>query len=277
MLESILLSLMLAGAAQAADTTFNVEPNGRLDVENSAGTVTVRTWNRNQVRIRTSDRGRSDVAIRHSARVVSVARPTPGRSVDIEITIPGSYAVSVHGLGTNADIEGIAGDVMFRSTNGSVRVRRATGAVRAETLSGSIDIEDVRGPIHARSTNRNIVLSRIAGDVTAETVNGSVTLRQITASRVDAATINGTVRFDGALANGGRYSFSSHNGEVRLGVAERSSATFHVSTVNGRFDAGFPVQAHIGGNDRHFSFVLGTGSARVDVETFNGNIRVVRP
>jgi DUF4097 and DUF4098 domain-containing protein YvlB len=277
MLTPILLGLALAVAPQAVDTTFTVEPGGRLEVESGGGGVTVRAWDRNQVRVRSTARSRGDVSIRQTGRVVYVTRALPGAAGDVEITVPAGYAVSVRGHAQSADIEGIGGDVTFASALGSARIRRVGGAVRAESFGGGIDIEDVRGSVQARSANRDVSIVRAAGDVVAETVNGAITMRDVTGVRVSATTVNGNIRFAGSLAADGQYAFAAHNGDVALAIPERSSAGFHIATFNGRFDAGFPVQVQAGGDARRFSFVLGAGSARVEVETFNGNIRVVRP
>ena len=60
----------------------------------------------------------------------------------------------------------------------------------------------------------------------AETVNGEITLDRIDAISVDANTVNGDISYDGPIRNGGRYSLSTHNGDITLTVAEGQVRTW---------------------------------------------------
>jgi hypothetical protein len=280
MLNTILIALALATAQAQTDTTFAVEPNGRLDVENIGGEVVVRGWDRNQVRVRATHTSRTRVTIRNTGNVVYLASRAqfgPGGGVEYEITVPRSFGVVVHGMSADTDVEGVNGDVEFRSVNGSAMVRGVVGVVRIETVGGAIDVADVRGNVNARTANRAITISRVRGDVSAETINGAVTLRDVTATSIQAGTMNGRVQFSGPIADNGRYSFASHNGPITLALPATTNATVFVAMFNGRFNAAFPVAVQTGGTDRRFSFVVGTGSARIEMESFNGNLSVVRP
>ncbi len=54
--------------------------------------------------------------------------------------------------------------------------------------------------------------------------------------------MNGDVEYDGPVRNGGRYSLSSHNGDLTLVVAEGTNASVAVSTFNGEFESDFPYR-----------------------------------
>jgi hypothetical protein len=62
-----------------------------------------------------------------------------------------------------------------------------------------------------------------------------------------------------------------------MAIAEDANATVTVSTFNGRYSASFPIQVTRIGADRRFTFVVGSGSARVEASSFNGNIAFRRP
>jgi hypothetical protein len=63
---------------------------------------------------------------------------------------------------------------------------------------------------------------------------------------------------------------------VDVSVPQTSNVSVEVSTYNGEFDAGFPVPLTRISRNR-FSFVLGSGSARLNLESFQGTIRLHRP
>src|SRR6266516_2101933 len=123
------------------------------------------------------------------------------------------------------------------------------------------------------------------GEITAETVQGTVnvsggvgnvSLVQIESANTEATTVNGDVTYDGIIKDGGRYRFSTHDGDLRVSIPEKSSVSVSVSTFNGDFSACFPVQ--LTGKTKHrFSFTIGSGSARLELESFNGDIRLCRP
>jgi DUF4097 and DUF4098 domain-containing protein YvlB len=60
-------------------------------------------------------------------------------------------------------------------------------------------------------------------------------------------------------------------------VPNGSNAAVNVSTYNGKLDASFPVKLKEGTSRRRFSFVLGSGSAKLDLETFGGDVRLRLP
>jgi hypothetical protein len=50
-----------------------------------------------------------------------------------------------------------------------------------------------------------------------------------------------------------------------------------VSTFNGEFESEFPVTLTETKKGRRFNFTIGTGSAQVTLESFQGTIQLVRP
>jgi DUF4097 and DUF4098 domain-containing protein YvlB len=94
---------------------------------------------------------------------------------------------------------------------------------------------------------------------------------------VDASTVNGDIFYAGPIRSGGRYSLSTHNGDITLTVAEGTSANVAVSTFNGEFESEFPVPLSGTRKGKGFNFTLGSGSAQVTLESFQGTIELVRP
>jgi hypothetical protein len=94
---------------------------------------------------------------------------------------------------------------------------------------------------------------------------------------VEAGTLSGEILYDGTFQEGGQYSFVSHSGDIMLGVPEGASANFNVATLDGEVQNLFPVQGLERPTRRRTTFRVGSGSARVDIESFNGNVKVGRP
>jgi hypothetical protein len=62
---------------------------------------------------------------------------------------------------------------------------------------------------------------------------------------------------------------------VTFGMPARVDATISVSTFSGDFESDVPVQLTEQRRGRQFSFTLGSGSARVELQSFSGDIRLV--
>ncbi|MGH7505741.1 MAG: DUF4097 family beta strand repeat-containing protein [Longimicrobiales bacterium] len=281
MLETLILSLAFAAAPlpqQQTDTTFAVEPDGRLDVENHNGHIRVRSWDRDAVRIQAQHPARTELDIDSRGSVVRVEADARGQvNVEYEITVPRSFAVTIETLNGNIGLEDIGGEVGAETMNGSIALRGGTGRIDLESVSGEIVIDGARGTIDAATVNEGVSVTRSSGDITAETVNGSIMLTDIESSNVDAETVNGRVHYAGTIRDGGRYALMSHNGNLTITIPEGTNASVSATTHNGAIETDFAVEVRGVSSDRRLSFTLGNGSARIELETFGGSIGLVRP
>ena len=92
--------------------------------------------------------------------------------------------------------------------------------------------------------------------------------------------MNGDVRFEGPTADKGTYRVTTHNGDIRVSLGAQANATVFVRTFGGDFSSDFPVTLPEGMSNRdgnkRFNFTLGGGSARVELQSFQGDIHVSR-
>ena len=75
-----------------------------------------------------------------------------------------------------------------------------------------------------REAHQGVEVSNAQGEVHAESVNGDVMLTGITSSMVDASSVNGGICYRGSIAKNGHYHFSTHNGDVHLGLPDDPGA-----------------------------------------------------
>lgn len=278
-----MLTLLLAGALllpaapqqQRTDTTFSAEGLRTLSVENPNGATIVRGWQREQVRVRATSRAARDIEIDRDRRGITIEASGRG-TVQLEIDLPARMAVAIEGTNQSVDVQDVMAPLEVESVNGEINVRGGRGAIQLETVQGRITVDGASGQIEASSTNNTVQIRNSSGDIDAETVNGAILLDGVRASRVSASTVNGALRFEGPLARDGHYAFSSHNGTIELHVPASSSATFEVSTFNGEFEVDFPVQLRDREARGQYQFRLGDGNAHVELESFSGDVRVLR-
>jgi putative adhesin len=279
----VLLTLAAAltlAVPQQIDTTLAAERGQRLQVNAYGGDVTVRAWNRNAVRVEATTSARNRVEISTSPTTVSVrtqGRHGPPTDIDLRISVPVWMALSLSGVHTDAKIEGIRAPIAVETVEGDVTVSGGDGLVTLRSVQGSVSLRGARGRISVNSVNEDVRVTASSGEIMAETVNGEIALEGVDAATVDANTVNGDISYGGPIRNGGRYSFSTHNGDITLTVAEGSSANVAVSTFNGEFESEFPVPLSGTRKGKGFNFTLGSGSAQVTLESFQGTIQLVRP
>jgi DUF4097 and DUF4098 domain-containing protein YvlB len=274
------------------DQTVPVGKGMRLAVSTFAGSITLRTWEKDAVRVQSEHSTRDRVNVHTTEAVLRVstsAEHGPARSVDLTLTAPRWMGIALNGTYVDIDLEGPQGEVSAETVGGDVRLKGGSGTVTLKSVEGIIEVAGSKGRITLNAVNEGIFVRDAAGELSAETVNGDITLERIDSSTVDVATVNGEVIYDGTIRDGGTYRFATHNGDVELRVPDQINASVFVRTYRGDFGSDFQVQipARQGEDEdtdrrrherrnRRFNFTLGSGAARVELESFGGDINLLR-
>jgi hypothetical protein len=263
------------------DETVAVTRGARLSINNFAGEVVIRTWDRDQLRVQARHSARGKVNIRQTPTAVSITGQMEGApSVDYEITAPAWMPMKIEGTYNYVSVEGAQSDVSAETVRGDIVIKGGNGVVVAKSIQGEVSVEGARGRINVSSVNEGIRVTGAQADIVAETTNGHISLAKMSSSTVQVSTVNGNIVFEGTLADKGRYSFTTHNGNITVGVPENSNVTFNVRTYNGDFASNLnvsgPPRSEVR-RGRRVAYTLGTGSAEMEMETFAGTIRLRRP
>jgi DUF4097 and DUF4098 domain-containing protein YvlB len=286
LLSSVLTALLLAQTAMSrttppqTDETIAVQRGARLNVNNFAGEVVIRSWDKDSVHVVARHQTRTKVSIRPTSAGLSITASGtagPQGSVDYEIAAPAWMPIRVEGTFNFVTVEGAQSEVFATTVRGDVTIKGGSGAITAKSVEGEVRIEGARGKMTLSSVNEKVVVTGASGDITAESINGEITMTGIDAKNVDASTVNGDIVYEGRLADGGHYSFGTHNGNVSLGVPDNVNATFAIRTYQGSFSTDLPLEGISRADVRRGKRVtttLGNGSADVSLETFGGSIRL---
>jgi len=264
------------------DETVPVQRGARLTINNFAGEVVIRTWDKDQVHVLARHQARMKVGIRNTGTalmITSAPMSGPQGSVDYEITAPAWMPIRTEGTYNFVNVEGAQGEVFANTVRGDVIIKGGTGSITAKSVEGEVDVDGARGKVNVSSVNEKIRITNTGGEVTAESVNGTITMTAMDAASVDASSVNGTITYEGRIADNGHYTFETHNGDLLLGLPENVNATFTIRTYQGSFSTDLPLQG-VGRNElqrgRRVTTTLGSGSADVSLETFGGRIRLRR-
>ena len=277
---AVVATLVSAPVQGQTDTTIAVPAGASLTVNNFGGAIVVHAWNQNRVKVHAEhgSRGRIEVSlVGNTVTVKASSRMGAPSVVDFEITVPQDMALTLGGTYTEIQVDGVKGAISAETVDGEIDVRGGSGIITLHSIQGSVTLADATGRIEVNSVNEDVELSNVSGQIKAETTNGDVTLTGVKSSSVEATTINGDVLYEGTITDGGTYTFNSHNGDITVSVAEGANVTITVATANGDIDASFPLPLQRTDRGHRYTFKLGTGSARMEAESFQGDINLRRP
>jgi hypothetical protein len=261
------------------DTTFAVRPGTSLDIENFCGPISVKTWDKNELKIAADHAARDHVILERSGSEIRLKvksrRWVPG-TIRYRIVAPRWMKLGLSGVNTAVDVQDSGGEVRVETVQGDITLKGSTGFASLSSVQGGILAQNVRGRVEASSVNETVRLANVTGPITAESVNGGIEIEGALSDSVDASTVNGPVRFEGQVSDRGFYRFATHSGCIDVAMPERSNATVSLSTFSGGIDSSFPVTLKKI-KSRRFETTLGTGRAKFELESFQGTIFLRRP
>lgn len=284
-----------AHAGTPIQETRPLDGRGELTVDNIKGSIHVRAWDRDEVRIEgTLGQGVERLEITGDASDLMVRVRYPNRSglgvfsgndrsepTDLRLTVPRRISIAIDSVAADVDVEGLGGgELAIDSVSGSVRavgaptqadIESVSGDITATLNSDDVDIDTVSGTLTLRG--------RLGGEVSMETVAGDVDVEAHPQSQLrslSAASVSGDLRVRATLATGGTMEFESVSGDVDLHLPRGTSARLQASSFSGSLNAtGARAEKPTHGPGSSLEHRYGTGEGRIEMETFSGDARVV--
>lgn len=273
-------------AAEPIDVKREVDADARIIVKNINGTVTIEGWTRTEVSITgelAEDAEELEVTGSGSRLRIEVKYPSRTRNIrgetDLQIKVPFGADVVVDVVNSPIDVSKVEGELQLESVNGDITVEGKPRVVEAQTVNGRIEIAAQTSEVKAETVGGRIVLDGVSGEVSAASVGGSIRVRGGSFESAEFASVSGDIEFSGQIKGDGSFEFDTHNGDVVLELPGDISAEFEVSTFSGDIDNDFGPDGRRSrkyGPGREVYFSVGSGDARVSINTFNGDVRLVR-
>jgi DUF4097 and DUF4098 domain-containing protein YvlB len=266
-------------AAQNVDSTIAVHSGARFELSSVSGTVRIRSWSRPQIRVQAeTDGARVDLDVSPSRVAVRVVRHRGEGDVDFTISVPVGTSLEVHAISADIDANAVCGETRLGSISGGVTLVCANGDIEVESVSGDVSATDIRGGrIEIASTSGDVEVRQVKGDLSARSVSGSISLERVDGNDVGVETVSGDIGFSGPIHDNGRYRFRSHSGDVTVRPDGDLNAVVSVSTFSGDLETDWPFTLTPGPHRRQeWEFTVGSGSARLNLESFSGTIYLRR-
>jgi DUF4097 and DUF4098 domain-containing protein YvlB len=294
----IVLAALVATPAAFAATPINqsrpLAAEGQVSIDNLKGRVTVRTWDRAEVRITGSlGEGVEKFVVEGDASDLRIEVRYPrnnggwfgwgggdGKSEPtlLEISVPAKASVSVDAVSADIDVAGTGGRrLALASVSGNVLVRSARAEDASfESVSGDVDAQVDSDNVSAETVSGDLQVSgRIGGRVSLDTVSGDATLVAGAVERLNLSTVSGDGHLTAGLVASGNITAESVSGNIDLVLPADVSARLSVETFSGgiRSPVG-EVQTEQYGPGKRLEARLGAGSGDIRLESFSGNVRI---
>jgi hypothetical protein len=233
-----------SGSGEKTECSITVNPQATITLCVASGTLTVRGWDKNELRVLSSDADHLEFRRIDKTkdpnvppmRIDVMVLDKPSRAnpkadcqaiADVQMEVPAGATVQVQTNDGDIFITGVAA-AYAGSQNGDIAIERATKLVEAGTVGGAISLKDSSGRINLSSAGGGVEAAnvRAAGaDDTFEvgTVSGDIQLEHISSPRVMAKTVNGNLTMSGALVKSGQYAFTNMAGDVLLALPHDAS------------------------------------------------------
>jgi hypothetical protein len=279
LIPSALGIVLLAGASVSpGDTLLDVREGDRLVISDFRGTVVVDSWAGTQLRARAGTKESRGFVVSRSGSELKLSLEDGthrGRREELWLTLPRWMDLELSGRELEVDVTGLDGDVEVWNLRGDLVFAEMGGSLEARSVEGSIEARSLTGSARLRTGDDEIRVSSSTASLDLETVDGDIEMEGVRTSRISAESTDGEIVFSGSLLQGGNYGFFSHGGEISLHILPPASFRAAILSYGGRFESEFPVRAAGFRSGESLEFTVGSGSARIVVETFSGPVRLL--
>jgi hypothetical protein len=220
--------------------SFPLNDGGRLSVSNVNGSVTVTGGSGDTVEIIAIKKADSQETLDK----IEIEITHTADSIVIETDLPDSD----HWFSWGGD----GGQVTYEIT-----VPEDTNLDSVETVNGDIEVSGVSGDVEAESVNGDLDISDLVADASFSTVNGDI--------EASFASLEGQQSVKAETVNGG----------ITFRVPKNADVEISADTLNGGINArDFGLETDKGFVGSDLNGRIGSGSARMNVDTVNGSIKI---
>ena len=229
---------------QKIERSIAVSPEVTVTLCVSSGTLKVRGWEKNELRVRSVDARqielrrldkakepstpawRIDVMVLDASSKINPKRDCQALA-DVEMEVPTGATVQVQTRDGDITISGVSA-AYAGSQNGNISIQRVTKIIEAGSVGGSISLRDSSGRVNLSSAGGIVVVANVKPSdsedtIEVGTVSGDIQLDRVSNPKVMAKTVNGNVTMTGPLARSGHYTFTNMAGDVVLALPHDAS------------------------------------------------------
>jgi len=268
-------------AGQAVDERWDIDADASISIENIAGEIEVRGWDKNKAHL-TGELGNSveelEISASNSSLQISVMNRNERNidSTELMLMVPNGASVEASAVSADIEVSNLDNDKLTASSvSGDVEIQATSNWVSIESVSGDVEFSGNTGRISAESVSGDVELSGIWGEIEATTVSGDMGLAAGSIESAKLETVSGDITLTGEISSNGKLRAESMSGDVVIVMPASQSGLFKAQSFSGTIYSGFGSVKHAKhGPGSHLKHKIGNGGAEVRVESFSGNIKL---
>ena len=254
--------------------TFQVEKDGRLDLNTRAGDITISTWSKNEAVVNVQGvpaSGAEDLRIRYEGGILRVDYDSRRwsmnrrRGLRFKIDLPSDFDLDLRTGGGDIEVVGnLGGDVRSHTSGGDVTLRDIGGDVELTTSGGDIRVGTVGGDVHLQTSGGDIRVEKASADLDVQTSGGDIRIGHV-GNELEAQTSGGDITIEYV---GGESRIRTSGGDIEIGeILEDARITTSGGDIELRNAKG-ELQVKTAGGELELLNVTGS----IDAKTAGGEI-----
>ena len=253
--------------------TFQVERDGKLDLNTRAGDITISTWRKNEAVVTVQGipaNGVNDLRIRYEGGILRVdydPRFPRYRRNDLrfKIDLPAEFDLDLRTGGGDIEVVGdLTGDVRSHTSGGDVTLRDISGEVELTTSGGDIRVGTVGGDVHLQTSGGDIRVEKASSDLDVQTSGGDIRIGHV-GNTLEAQTSGGDIAIEYV---GGKARITTSGGDIEI---DELLGNARITTAGGDIElrnAKGVIQAKTAGGELDLLNVSGA----IDARTAGGDV-----
>jgi DUF4097 and DUF4098 domain-containing protein YvlB len=229
----------LAGVG-SVDRTVAATPNGEVEISNVSGSVDVRGWDRNEVRVTgqlDEDVERVDVESSGGRVVIKVVLPRSSSDNEaiLEVQVPKMSAVEVGAVSADVTTHGVLGTQRIKTVSGEITAEISGDNSEVRSVSGDLTLRGSGKPIalRASSVSGSVDLTDGAGTLDVVTVSGDARVVMTEAKDIRARTTSGELDLKARMTRDGRVDAEGVSGDLTLMLTSPVALSVEVESFSG--------------------------------------------
>jgi hypothetical protein len=196
----------------------------------------------------------------------------------LEVHLPSRARLWVKAANAQVEVSGSTGGLDLNVVGGAIIVQGDPSELNIESMDGTVAVTGSPAWMRVKTASGDIIVRGSSEDAAFTTVSGTLSVGGGRYERARIETVTGNASFAGDLVPSGTLTADTHSGLLELAVGKMSSVEIDAITIAGSIENRATKQAPIAGRQgrgQELGTQIGDGSARANLRSFKGTIRVV--
>ncbi|MBN1633974.1 MAG: DUF4097 family beta strand repeat protein [Ignavibacteria bacterium] len=247
------------------EKSYDTESNKKLDYSIIAGSISVKAWESNQVKI--IIRGKDELK-----DILKIKEGNSGGNINVKVKIEENGISKGVNLSSeiyvpsnfNVDIKTAGGDLLAENINGKIDFKTAGGEIKISNTKGELDIKTAGG---------NISVKNHSGDVDVRTAGGEVDITSAN-GEIKVSTMGGNIGVNYSGENEG-IKLSTMGGNIDIKIPSDTKADVKLSTMSGEIKVDFDL-TNEKKSENSLKGQINGGGESIKCSTMGGNISILK-